>query len=102
MVGSNVRHASNETLKNSLDQSLLLDTPEQSFPRLGSLRGCERAHVLVLRTWKHFASVQPRFENVRRMKPVDKCYRDASASLIKQSDHLRHIFVCLQAVSNAP
>ncbi len=71
MGGSNVRHASNETLKISKGQSILLDTLEQSFPRLGSLRGCERAHVLAVRTCKHLASVHPRVEIVRPHKTVD-------------------------------
>ncbi len=41
---------------------------EHGFPRLGSLRGCERAHVLAVRTCKHLASVHPHVEKVRRMK----------------------------------
>ncbi len=46
----------------SVNHRLLLD---QSFPRLGSLRGCECAHVLIVRTCKHLASVHPRVEKVR-------------------------------------
>ncbi len=53
------------------------------FPRLGSLRGCERAHVLAVRTCKHLASVHPRVEKVRPHETVDECYRDASALLRK-------------------
>ncbi len=53
------------------------------FPRLGSLRGCERAHVLVVRTCKHLPSVHPRVEKVRPHETVDECYRDASALLRK-------------------
>ncbi len=60
---------------------ILLPYPE--FPRLGSLRGCERAHVLAVRTCKHFASEHPRDEKSARVKAVDKCYRDASALLRK-------------------
>ncbi len=41
------------------------------FPRLGSLRGCERAHVLAVRTCKHLASVHPRVEKVR---PHESCW----------------------------
>ncbi len=55
----------------------------QSFPRLGSLRGCGRAHVLVVRPCKHLASVHPRVEKSARMKGVHKCYRDATALPIK-------------------
>ncbi len=64
---------------NALDD----DGLDQSFPRLVSLRGCERAHVLVVRTCKHLASVHPRVQKVRPHETVDECYRDASALLRK-------------------
>ncbi len=58
---------------------------EQSFPRLGSLRGCERAHVLVVRACMHLASVRPRVEKKSaRMKAVDISYQNASALLRKR------------------
>ncbi len=62
-------------------------TLDQSFPRLGSLRGCERAHVLIVRTCKHLASVHPRVEKVRphesRWKMLSRCVSPTEKNTIK-------------------
>ncbi len=55
----------------------------QSFPRLGSLRGCERAHVLVGERASTLRACTRALKKSARMKAVDKCYRDASALLRK-------------------
>ncbi len=64
------------------------NTIYQSFPRLGSLRGCERAHVLVVRTCKHLVSVHPRVEKVRphesRWKMLSRCISPTEKNTIKQ------------------
>ncbi len=61
---------------------------DQSFPRLGSLRGCERAHVLVLRTYKHLASVHSRVEKVRPhercWEMLSRCVSPTEKNMIKQ------------------
>ncbi len=73
---------------------------KQSFPRLGSLLRCERAHVLVVRTYnracKHLASVHP---HVEKVPPHESCFsyvmRTAQAGQVNYAwaCQLKHIYV---------
>ncbi len=63
----------------------------QRFPRLGSLRGCKRAHVLVVRTCKHLASVPPPPSRVEKVRPheswwymLSRCVNPTEKNTIKQ------------------